>query len=316
MKRIMPLLLAVLILTLAFTGCAAGEISLEANTEYRPDQYPYMLHTESATWFIAKEDIDLIGMDAVAAGLERVLEYQEADFADARNALEGYLEDVPPIVIYTDFCNQFDTPFNDYVHAYYNHRSKFIRVGLGWDSCNASLLHEYVHYLTYACTPVTIMKGFWAEGIADYISKYVCKNRLTRSVHLGYDLSVFPPEALEQTWIEEDNSPDPRLFCMGTAARAANGDRIGERYLAVRNEPALRTEEIQRDLHPQDLMYEEAAGMVAYLVEVYGKDTVFRNWDVDPEHMETVYGKTFSELYREWAAWNEEQCRQAGLVVR
>ena len=31
--------------------------------------------------------------------------------------------------------------------------------------------------------------------------------------------------------------------------------------------------------------------------------------------LETVFGKTFKELYSAWAAWNEEQCVQAGIIV-
>ena len=49
--------------------------------------------------------------------------------------------------------------------------------------------------------------------------------------------------------------------------------------------------------------------------EKYGKDIVFGNWDLDPDNLDTVYGKTFSELYRDWAAWNEEQCRLLGIML-
>ena len=53
--------------------------------------------------------------------------------------------------------------------------------------------------------------------------------------------------------------------------------------------------------------------MIAYLVETYGRDTVFANWNTDPNAMETVFQKPFSELYGEWAEWNEEQCRIMGI---
>ena len=48
-------------------------------------------------------------------------------------------------------------------------------------------------------------------------------------------------------------------------------------------------------------------------LNVYGKDTVFNNWDVDPSAMKMVFGKPFSELYREWTEWNAEQCRIMGI---
>lgn len=63
------------------------------------------------------------------------------------------------------------------------------------------------------------------------------------------------------------------------------------------------------------LPYEEASGMIAYLMETYGRDTVFGNWNLDPDRMDTVFGKTYSEIYREWAAWNEEQCKLLGIVI-
>ena len=76
-----------------------------------------------------------------------------------------------------------------------------------------------------------------------------------------------------------------------------------------------RTEDLQGRLTQDMISYYEAAGIMAYLVDTYGRETVFGSWTADPKHLETVFGKTFKELYNEWAAWNEEQCVQEGIIV-
>ena len=67
-------------------------------------------------------------------------------------------------------------------------------------------------------------------------------------------------------------------------------------------------------LKPTQLTYAEAAGMIAYLIETYGKDTVYAN-SRDTNGLETVYGKTFLELYDEWGEWNIRKCEEAGIDI-
>ena len=144
---------------------------------------------------------------------------------------------------------------------------------------------------------------------------YACKNRLSRSVNLGLDLSVLPPEMLETAWDKEENCLDPRLVSLGYALIVIRGYAVGQPYFAVKNETIERTEEIQNHPDPQDLTFYEASGMVAYLAETRGTDTVFGNWNLDPDQMETIYGKAFPDLYRDWTVWNEEQCSRAGIII-
>ena len=185
----------------------------------------------------------------------------------------------------------------------------------GWDNAGHLLLHEYVHYLTMHCAESPVRFALWSEGVADYIAFYVCRNRLMRSLYRRFDFSAAPPEILEQVWDKTEDCPDPRLVWLVNAVYSTRGDLVGMTYLAAKNELIERTEDIQNDPKPEDLTYEEASGMVAYLVETYGKGTVFGNWDLDPDRMDTVFGKTFPELYREWSAWNEEQCKQLGITI-
>ncbi len=315
MARRLTLFLAFLFLALPLTGCAdqAG-CPIEENTGRNRDGYPWLVRTPSAVWYLSVDDIGRFGKEAYLEGLYAILDSAEADFADARAVLEGFIPgEVPPIAIYTDFCNRAEQSKTS--DAYFNERDCFIKVFRGWDTARASLLHEYVHYLTIRCARSAPQDAFWAEGMADYISLFACKNRLARSVNLGFDLSELHPAMLEQAWDPDDNCLDPRLVCLGFGEMAVRGYGVGMRYFAVKNEWIDRTEQIQADPAPGELFFHEAAGMVAYLVETYGKDTVFANLDLDPDHMEAVYGKSFPELYRDWAAWNEEQCRLAGIVI-
>ena len=314
-RRILSVLLAVLLLSSAYTACAeeAGW-QKEENTDQNAVSYPYLIRTPSAVWHISKADIELIGEDAYYEGLYKVLEMAEDDFADARAALEGYIfDEIPPIDIYTDFCNKGELSFIAW--AYYDDTRNEIRLFDGWIKACYALQHEYVHYLTMHCADPATPPYYWAESIADYITHYACKNRLARSVNMGRDVSRYLPEMREAIWDEEENCVDPRLLYMVNGIFCTRGYIIGEKYFDVRNQWMMRTEDLQGRLTPDMISFEEAAGIMAYLVDTYGKETVFGNWTADPKHLETVFGKTFKELYSEWAAWNEEQCLQAGIVI-
>ena len=315
MKRIPALLLAVLLFLLPLTGCAEQpRYQKEENTGRDKDSYPYLIRMPSAVWYLARADMELFGEEAYYEGLYAVLDESEADFADARAALEGYIpEEIPPLDIYTDFCNKAE--LSKTFGAYYRNQFNYLKLFNHWDQAGVLLVHEYTHYLTMHCAETAVQFSFWAEGVAEYIALHVCKNRLARSVYRRQDFSAVPPEVLEQVWDKAENCLDPRLACLVDAARVTRGDYVGATYLAVKNERIERTAEIQNDPRPDDLTYEEASGMVAYLVETYGRDTVLGNWNLDPDHMDTVFGKTYPELYRKWAAWNEEQCRQLGITI-
>ena len=69
MKKIMAFLLIVSMMAalIAFGTCAAeqpDEYSIEENTAENKTTYPYIVRTESAIWYLAGDDIDLMGKDA------------------------------------------------------------------------------------------------------------------------------------------------------------------------------------------------------------------------------------------------------------
>lgn len=315
MKRMTALLLAALLLSLPVMGWAERtEYQKEENTGWNKDSYPYIIRTPDAVWYLAKADIELLGEDVYYEGLCATLDDAEADFTDARAALAGLIPDeIQPIDIYTDFCNKAEA--SKTADAFYRELGNYIKLFRGWHTARSALLHEYVHYLTIHCAETPAQFHFWQEGIAEYISVYICKNRLSRSANMGFDLSTLHPAMLEQAWDQQDHCLNPRLVYLGFGALVLRGYGIGEKYFAVKNEWIVRTEQIQKNPTPDDLSFYEAAGMVAYLVETYGKETVFGNWALDPYGMDTVYGKSFSALYRDWAAWNEAQCRLSGIMI-
>lgn len=315
MKRIIALLLAALLLSLPVICCAEQTgYQKEEYTGWNKDSYPWIIRTPNAVWYISKADIELLGEEAYYEGLYAILDDAEADFADARAALAGYITDeIQPIDIHTDFCNKAENSKN--AAAYYNGQGNFIKLFSGWNDARAALLHEYVHYLTMHCAQPRTRFGFWAEGMAAYVADHVCKNRLGRSVNMAFEKAGYPPVMWDLAWDKAENCIDPRKLAIGLGALAAKGGLVGQRYYAVMNEMIVRTEEMDQNLKPDELSLCEASGMIAYLVEEYGKDTVFGNWSVDPDNMATIYGKDFSELYRDWAAWNEEQCKLLGIMI-
>ena len=250
MKRIISLLLAVLLLSAVLTAGAeeAGYVK-EENTARDAVSYPYLIRTPSAVWHISKADIELLGEDAYYEGLYAAMEMAEADFADARAALEGYIfDEIPPIDIYTDFCNKGELSFIAW--AYYDSNRNEIRLFNGWEKACTALQHEYVHYLTMHCADPATPPYYWAESVADYITHYACKNRLARSVNMGRDFTLDPPEMREAIWDEEENCVDPRLLYMVNGIFCTRGYIIGEKYFDVRNQWMTRTEDLQGRLTP------------------------------------------------------------------
>ena len=313
MKRFTLLLLSALLMAMLIPGCSGRKgYKKTANTGEQAGTYPYLVKTEYATWYLAKADIEMLGEDAFFEGLYAVLDDAEADMRDAREALKGYIPDeIPPIDIRTDFCGKAGIAGS--ANAYYNGRANFIKLFNGWKNVRITLLHEYVHYLTMHCAENPTLFGFWSEGIAEYTANFLCKNRLGRSENMGFEIADYPRVMWDLSWDEAENCIDPKKLYFGLGALAASGGMVGVRYYAVMNETIVRTDEIQENLQPHELSLCEASGMIAYLVETYGRDTVFANWNTDPNAMETVFQKPFSELYGEWAEWNEEQCRIMGI---
>ena len=291
--------------------------SIEENTGYRHETYPYLVRTPSAIWYLAADDIELLGEEAFYAGLYSMLEYAEADFADAREALRGHIFDrIQPVTIRTDFCGHEDMaklPTNGYF------TNGAISLYRGWAEASEVLLHEYVHYLTLNCAAPSTGGNYWRESVGEYVSKIVCRNR-TADMYYRWgredQLSDIEAKAKQNgIWNYEEERVDTKKVTFLYAQMVLKGDLVGHEYFCIGQKTITRTQEIQDAPARQDLMYSEAACMFAYLVETYGRDKMFSLWNSSVMQMESTLGKTFPELYHDWAEWNAEQCVQMGVNI-
>ena len=320
--RRMAALLLVLAMCAAF-GCAdqgAKKIAgytLEKGGEGSSEMYPYIIRTPHATWHLAAADVELLGEKAFFAGLETMLKNQEADFADACAALEGYLKDeIPVIDIHTDFAAQTERAKWNKAGAYYLGPDLGIYLYSGWAMTAYALLHEYAHYLTYECCTFDLTPGggFWAEAVAEYISRFVCENRMGRAVQYGFDEESLA-QAKQRGLLDADGTVNAKkLYCF-EAAFMRSGAAIGQVYSAVSETPITLTERLVEHPMLTTISYPEAASFFNWLVEKFGRDLVFTNMTIGQGDFETVFGKEFEALFLEWAADNDAWCIENGIVL-
>ena len=321
MKRVVSLLLAALLL-LSLGACGqkaaaddavriVGRYKVVPNDNERKDTYPYVLRTESSAWYLAAADIDLMGEEAFYKGLEVILSYAEADMTDARKALTGRIwEDVPPVEIRTDFCGKAE--ISQDAGAYYNGLANMIKLFHSWDMAKFSLLHEYVHYLTIHCAEKKTMHYFYIETVAEYVSKFVCENRMIRSIDFS---NSDQPElnALAKIWGDFDQVKY-RNACLSESDAFARGLYDEWPYSCVGQYVTARKADKRLPDHLHELSYAEADSMALYLIETGGEEKYLDHWDIlDEEELAGLYGCTVAELMTAWAAWNAEQCEKMGL---
>ena len=323
-KRIAAPALLLALCALLFAGCgkaaeeepAAGEepFRLEQNEGRNAVSYPYFVRTASATWYFAKADMELLGEEAFLEGFRQVAENQEADLADAREALKGFIrEEIPAVDIYTDFSGKSEESRFGGGFCYRDGRG--IRLFTDWNAAGGSLLHEYVHYLSFCCTDTPVKEGFWAEALADYVSKLACENRMARAASRSIN-----PEAM-QFYLDhgaadpETGEFDLRRYTYATAESINSDAAIGQTYLAVSNVFTVVKADRLEHLTSSSLSYPEAACLLEYLIETYGRNTVFSHWDIDAKQMKDVFGKSFSELYGDWRVRNLARCEALGLIL-
>ncbi len=310
--RTLCCVLALLMLTAMLAACGSpSRPEIEENKGENALTYPYVVHTKSATWYLAADDIALLGEEAFYERLYATIALQEQDFADAREALKGYIDaEIPPVEIRTDFCNK--AGISGIAGAYYHPQRNFIKLFDGWPTAKTTLLHEYVHYLTIHCTQQPATHGFYAEGIANYLSAIVCKNRMARSVNFGCGEQELAIYRAGGAWDESEDCLDLPKYFYGTAQVYTMGAMNGMDYFSVSDIMEPRTEPPASPLI-WHVSHAEAACIMAYLVETYGRDTVLQNLSSAPEDFEAVYGLPFPEVYQKWMAWNTQKCAELGL---
>ncbi len=291
-----------------------GAYRVLQNDDKRKLVYPYVLRTENSIWYLAKADIDLMGEDAYYAGLADVLQYMEADMADARRALTGRIpEQIPPVEIRTDFSGMYASSAR--FGALYNAAFNVIKLFHDWRTAKNALLHEYVHYLTFWCAGKKTLSGYYGEAVAEYVAKILCENRACRSEKYGY---ADAPELLASlrawgVWDEERDDPDYAKLVLCFSDAYARGLYDGEPYSSVGQDLITRTAEKRLPARLNDLTYSEALSMALYLIETYGEGRFLDSWDLSDKAVAGAYGLTDGALLAAWSAWNAEQCAALGI---
>ena len=361
MKRIMPILLAALLLA-ELTACGlskertaepaavdlpsvipeerkapeakpavrrVGGYAVVRNDDERKTTYPFRVRTESAVWYLSSADMERMGEDAFYAGLEDVLKFFELDAADARKALTGRIPDeIPPVEIRTDFSDQDDDA--ERYGAKYNQPFNLIKLFHGWQTVKRSLLHEYVHYLTFSCAGKKTPYGFYGEAVAEYVSMIVCENRMCRSDQFGF---ADDPEQIESfrawgVWDEEKDNLDYRKYVLCESDAFARGLYDDLIYVSVGQNVCTRTAGKRLPARVNDLSYGETVSLALYLIETYGEETFLDRWDLPGDQVAATFldrqgpsarktaglnSLSESELLTAWAAWNAEQCAALGI---
>lgn len=249
--------------------------------------------------------------------------------ADARKALTGRIpEDIPPVEIRTDFSDQDDDA--ERYGAKYNQPFNLIKLFHGWQTVKRSLLHEYVHYLTFSCAGKKTPYGFYGEAVAEYVSMIVCENRMCRSDQFGI---ADDPEQIETfrawgVWDEEKDNLDYRKYVLCESDAFARGLYDDLIYVSIGQNVCTRTAGKRLPARVNDLSYGETVSLALYLIETYGEDTFLDRWDLPGDQVAAAFlnrqgpsarktaglnGLSESELLTAWAAWNAEQCARLGI---
>ena len=218
-------------------------------------KYPYVVKTESSIWYLAADDIELMGEETFFAGLEEILGMADQDFADARDVLKDYMsKEAEPVEIYTDFCGKAEVSAR--AGAYCHPVSHFIKLFGDWKQAEVSLLHEYAHYLTFTCTDEQPGSDFGAEGIAEYVSMLACENRMCRKANYGAPEEYLEDLKKTEFWDTENDAIELRNIYHSMGLTFANGAYVDHEYVNVMLSKATRTEEMQQYMHANDCAYE------------------------------------------------------------
>lgn len=279
-----------------------AELEFTRNSRRETGEYPYVLSDAEANWYFHPADVKEYGYKEFMDEYLIVKELMELDFADAKELFETRLpENVPAVDIHTEFYKDDSTeggiyfPARNYIVLYYD-----------WETAKYALLHEYVHYLTLGVTNINNTVGAFAEGIAEEVAVWGCENRLY-ALTLS---SMYGGEQVEGTafWDAEKERVTANRMTYITAQNFYAGIFDGTPYKTVSQNIVERSGKIE---HIGFLSYQEMASLTHYLIELYGRDTVYESY-YNLESFEKFIGKDFVELYDEWAEWNLEQCHELG----
>ncbi len=270
--------------------------------------FPYVIKGELANWYFQKEDVVENGYKTFIEECEAINPLMTADFSDAQQVLKAYTGDeVPAVDIYTVFTeNEKYSAYSQYA-AIYNPQSDGIFLFRDWGKTRENLLHEYVHYLTLGNGKTFSSASGLVEGWTEAVAVFSCENRMKTEYLTKYVSESEEELAAYQkvgVWDEENNQVDLQKLCYYWGAYFVQADETFE-YGSLGQQIITKPEKITL----YALSYQAGASLAEYLTEQYGMDAVISAC-MEQGKIEELCGKSFEDIYNDWAVWNEEKYRQ------
>lgn len=264
------------------------------------EEYPYYLDTPSAIWCFSVTDVREDGYKNFMKSYRKVSALAEADFQEAQEALSEVLQqEVHRVMIYTEY-NLADTRAS--AAAYYDPMEEAIHIYFDWDNALYSVVHEYMHHLTIGKGKLIPTWSLWTEALAEEAAVFASSNRCEQAYYESYTREF---KALGL--VGEDGILDLAGLTYYNAQVYSHGYSYGP-YLCISQFVRERPKELTADA----LSYAEAASIMHYLVEKYGRTDAYLN-STGIRELEEFLGMSFQELYAEWQEWNTERCRERGF---
>ncbi len=270
--------------------------------------FPYVIKGELANWYFQKEDVVENGYKTFVEEREAINPLMTADFSDAQQVLKAYTGDeVPAVDIYTVFTeNEKYSAYSQYA-AIYNPQSDGIFLFRDWEKTRENLLHEYVHYLTLGNGKIFSSASGLVEGWTEAVAVFSCENRMKTEYLTKYVSESEEELASYQkvgVWDEENNQVDLQKLCFYWGNYFVGADETFE-YGSLGQQIITKPEQITL----YALSYQAGASLAEYLTEQYGMDAVISAC-MEQGKIEELCGKSFEDIYNDWAVWNEEKYRQ------
>ena len=268
--------------------------------------FPYVIKGELANWYFQKEDVVENGYKTFVEECEAINPLMTADFSDAQQVLKAYTGDeVPAVDIYTVFTeNEKYSAYSQYA-AIYNPQSDGIFLFRDWVKTRENLLHEYVHYLTLGNGKTFSSASGLVEGWTEAVAVFSCENRMKAEYLTKYvseeELAAYQKVGV---WDEENNQVDLQKLCYYWGNYFVEADETFE-YGSLGQQIITKPEQITL----YALSYQAGASLAEYLTEQYGMDAVISAC-MEQGKIEELCGKSFEDIYNDWAVWNEEKYRQ------
>lgn len=268
--------------------------------------FSYVIKGKLANWYFQKEDVVENGYKTFAEECEAINPLMTADFSDAQQVLKAYTGDeVPAVDIYTVFTeNEKYSAYSQYA-AIYNPKADGIFLFRDWVKTRENLLHEYVHYLTLGNGKTFRSASGLVEGWTEAVAVFSCENRMKAEYLTKYvseeELAAYQKVGV---WDEENNQVDLQKLCFYWGNYFVEADETFE-YGSLGQQIITKPEQITL----YALSYQAGASLAQYLTEQYGMDAVISAC-MEQGKIEELCGKSFEDIYNDWAVWNEEKYRQ------